>query len=745
MPMRAWPPGPNDIRGLLPPMPFASEAVEEWRDYLIDAAQRMVLTMDVLRRRGNQYAEHMVLGRPPVLSFAYETVMDGRTLPHPCNYMLLRIVPDADHPTVPGRRPIVIVDPRAGHGPGIGGFKADSQVGMALRDGYPCYFVSFLPQPVPGQTLEDVARAEIAFLKTVAERHPDAEDRPVVIGNCQAGWAVAMLGAAAPELMSTVILNGAPLSYWAGEVGHNPMRYLGGLLGGSWLASLASDLGDGVFDGALLVDNFEFLDPANTFWTKPYNLYRNVDTEAERFLGFERWWGGHFLLTKDEIRFIAEELFVGNKLASGAIAGSGGRHVDLRNIRAPIVIFASKADTITPPQQALDWILDLYESVDDIRANGQTIVYMLHKSIGHLGIFVSAKVARREHRAIVDNLDVLSTLPPGLYEMEIAGGDVRFAKRTLDDIRALEDTRREELFFVPVAKVSELNSAFYDMWLGPWMRVLGNEVVAETLRRLNPARFRRWIWSDINPAMVSVSMWSERIRENRAAAGEDNLFRRAEGRFSDILVEGLDHFRDVRDRAAETLFYLAYAPLRYLHRDEEERLLAERRRVLAQRDADAREWLQGQRARMAEGGPAEAVLRILLYLTRSRETVDAGRYRLAGEVMGRGHFLGDWPVRRLREAMRDQSMLLLLDEEAAMAALPLMLPAGEDRRQVIATVHAVVREVGGLPARQAAELAAVERLIAPEGPAEAEAAPAIPPAAPGRKRAPKPAGGRPVH
>jgi Protein of unknown function (DUF3141) len=41
----------------------------------------------------------------------------------------------------PTRRPYVIIDPRAGHGPGIGGFKDDSQVGVALAAGHPVYFV----------------------------------------------------------------------------------------------------------------------------------------------------------------------------------------------------------------------------------------------------------------------------------------------------------------------------------------------------------------------------------------------------------------------------------------------------------------------------------------------------------------------------------------------------------------------------------------------------------------------------
>ena len=57
-----------------------------------------------------------------------------------------------------------------------------------------------------------------------------------------------------------------------------------------------SDLGAGKFDGAWLVQNFENLNPANTFWDKYYNVFANADTEPPRFLEFERWWGGYFLM-----------------------------------------------------------------------------------------------------------------------------------------------------------------------------------------------------------------------------------------------------------------------------------------------------------------------------------------------------------------------------------------------------------------------------------------------------------------
>src|SRR6266850_165416 len=266
-------------------------------DYWTDAWQRTILTWDVLRERGNQYIEHEKSGKPPVLAFDYEIIMDGRQLERPANYALARIKPPAGSPpTDPAKRPFVVIDPRAGHGPGIGGFKMDSEVGIALQTAHPCYFVMFFPQPVPGQTIEAVRAAEIEFLRKVNALHPDAEGKPFVIGNCQGGWALMMLASLAPELVGPILLAASPVSYWAGVAGKNPMRYSGGLLGGSWMASLAGDLGHGNFDGAYLVNNFEGLNPANSLWAKLYNLYSKVDTERGRFLEFEKWWGGHFLM-----------------------------------------------------------------------------------------------------------------------------------------------------------------------------------------------------------------------------------------------------------------------------------------------------------------------------------------------------------------------------------------------------------------------------------------------------------------
>ena len=158
-------------------MQTAPAAASALPQYMVDAAQRAILFWDTLRKRGNNYLEHVQQGQPPVLHFKYDTVLDGRTLPKPVNYALVRIVPPEGVSVDPLRRPYIIIDPRGGHGPGIGGFKDDSQVGVALRGGHPVYFVIFFRDPEPGQTLLDVCAAERQFVRKVRALHPAARSR----------------------------------------------------------------------------------------------------------------------------------------------------------------------------------------------------------------------------------------------------------------------------------------------------------------------------------------------------------------------------------------------------------------------------------------------------------------------------------------------------------------------------------------------------------------------------------------
>src|SRR5271154_4133392 len=542
-------------------------------EYMLDAGQRSMLFLDVMRQRGDQYREHVSQTAPNVLHYAAELIMDGRKLDEPVNYALVRIIPPKGVEIDLERRPFIVVDPRAGHGPGIGGFKADSEIGVAMKAGHPCYFIGFLPDPMPGQTIERIARAEAVFLERVISLHPRADGKPCVIGNCQAGWAVMILAAIRPELFGPIIVAGAPLSYWAGVQGQNPMRYSGGLLGGSWLTALTSDMGGGKFDGGWLVQNFENMNPSNTLWSKQYNVYSKVDSEADRYLEFERWWGGHVNLNAEEIQFIVDELFVGNNLAAGRIKMSDGTAVDLRNIRSPIVVFCSQGDNITPPQQALDWILDLYADVDEIRAYGQTIVYTVHETVGHLGIFVSGGVAKKEHAEFSSNIDLIDVLPPGLYEAtfeakgeETTSADLvvgqwvmRCEARTLDDIRAMggnspEDERR----FETAKRVSEINLANYRKLVQPWVKAMATPQIAEVTRRLHPLRAQYEALAGQNPLTKAIETTAEKVREHRKPTTSDNPFLALQETISKSIVGALDQWRDAQEALSEKIFLSVY-------------------------------------------------------------------------------------------------------------------------------------------------------------------------------------------
>jgi pimeloyl-ACP methyl ester carboxylesterase len=521
-----------------------------------------------MRERGNQYHAHLAETAPHVLDYGFQLIVDGRQLKRPVNYGLVRVMPPEGVVIDPTRRPFVVVDPRAGHGPGIGGFKSDSEIGVVMKAGHPCYFVGFLPNPMPGQTIEDIGRAEAVFLEKLIELHPEADGKPCVIGNCQAGWAIMILAALRPELFGPIIVAGSPLSYWAGVRGIHPMRYSGGLLGGSWLTAMLSDLGGGKFDGAWLVQNFENQNPANTLWSKQYDLYAQVDTEASRYLGFERWWGGHVNLNAEEIQFIVDELFVGNKLAAGQIKTSDGTGIDLRNIRSPIVVFCSKADNITPPQQALGWILDLYDSVEDIRAHGQTIVYTIHETAGHLGIFVSGGVARKEHNEFSNNIDLIDTVPPGLYEavfenkaastanLDLVAGNwvMRCEMRTLDDLRALGgNSASDERRFATAARTSEINLALYRAFAQPLVQAWINAPLAKLIAQMHPLRLQYELLSSRNPLMTHVGNFANDVRERRTLVASDNPFIAMQENTSRHIASMLDRMREVNELVDERI------------------------------------------------------------------------------------------------------------------------------------------------------------------------------------------------
>ncbi|SHK66165.1 DUF3141 domain-containing protein [Halomonas caseinilytica] len=718
------PPSPSTAMFLLDPFGFNRAACDYWGD----ALERATLYLDVMRQRGNQYLEHIEKTKPNVLGFEAEVLLDGRDLPSPVNYELLRIQPPDGVEVDPTSRPFVVVDPRAGHGPGIGGFKPDSEVGVALRAGHPCYFIGFLPFPVPGQKVEDVVEAEIAFLRHVIDCHPDTSEKPMVVGNCQAGWQIMMAAALEPEVFGPILIAGAPLSYWAGERGRAPMRYTGGLVGGSWMTALLGDLGAGLFDGAWLVQNFERLNPANTWWDKQYRLYANVDTEAGRYLDFERWWGGHVVLGADEIQYIVDNLFIGNRLSTAQLVTSDGRRIDLRNLRSPVVVFCSRGDDITPPPQALGWVRDLYEDTEDLVANEQTIVYCVHDSTGHLGIFVSGSVSRREHTEFTANMDYIDVLPPGLYETTVTPAEahsdaelierdylLEFQRREVEDLdREVQHRPDDDRRFATVARLSDINLGLYRLFWQPWVKALATPETARWMRRMHPNRLGYHLLSDRNPMMGAVPVLADRVRRERHPVGDDNVFRGLEGIMSSGISQGLETWRLYRDGLIEQSFLAFYGQpvlqaLVGLNGDAQ----ALRRRPGA--EPEHRRFIEQRRRatrdRIAEGGDHEAVMRSVIYVLGGAPASDERNFKRLRA--SRAELEPGIQLAEFKHLVREQFFILKQDRDAALNAIPTLL-SGKSAKQIEAHlehIEHVLAASGELSERAAARFERVRELF----------------------------------
>ena len=632
-------------------------------------------------------------GTPPVLIYDHEVVLDGKTLPRPTNKMLLKILPPDGIEVKDWKRPYMIVDPRAGHGAGIGGFKSDSQVGVALRDGHPVYFVVFRPHPEPGQTLADVMRSEAAFVAEIARRHPDAP-KPIIVGNCQGGWATLILAAANPEIAGPLVINGAPVAYWSGRLGENPMRYNGGLLGGALPALLLSDLGYGQFDGAHLVTNFELLNPGRNYFGKYYDLFAAPEKSRKTFLEFEKWWGGFHFMNEQEIHWIVENLFIGNKLTRHEANLEPGRPIDLKTIRSPIIVFASWGDNITPPQQALNWIVDTYADEHEIKIRGQRIIYMVHDKVGHLGIFVSSSIAKKEHSEVTSTMKTIEALAPGLYEMTIdeqigegvdAHFTVSFHERTMSDILAIdENDRSDERDFAAVERFSELGSELYQIWARPLVQSWITPQVADFMQKAHPARVSRSVFGDANPIMKSVPGEAAKAAAARKPADPNNPFLHLERLWSVGVENTLDAIRDFRDAMYEMTFLGIYSSPTMLRLGEP--FAFERTR----KDPKMLRYLPEVQAillNIDRGGFEEAVIRMLILMAESRATVRRDRLERSAKVLGHDEPFASLGTEKRAALIHEQSLIAEFERERAIETLPDLLPEMEDRQRAIEVVE----------------------------------------------------------
>jgi Protein of unknown function (DUF3141) len=522
-----------------------------------------------------------------------------------------------------------------------------------------------------------------------------------------------------------MVIAGAPLSYWGGVHGKNAMRYLGGWYGGSWLDRMMSDIGNGIFDAAWLVANFDNLNPANTFWTKQYNVWANPEQEQNRYLQFEKWWGDFVLLRGEEMQWMVDNLFISNKFSTGQLVTSDGIRLDLREIKTPIVCFCSHGDNITPPQQALDWILDNYQSVDEIQECGQKIFYNIDPKVGHLAIFVGTKVAAKDHAEFINNMELIDAMPPGLYEIVITEKpgteassegqsgdfDLSIEERGLDDIRALGcNSLEDEREFAAVARVSELNNAFYQTFVQPWIKMMSGPQIARAAIELNPLRLSYSLPSDRNPMMRPVGPLADYVRAKRTPAAADNPFLAMQEQFSKAMVDALNLFRDSRDDLVEHTFHALYgSPLvqAACGISQDDGPPRARPGLLPSVLAATEEEKRRLKRRIAEGNALDAAARVLVYIGSAQHHIDKSTFHALRELL-LAH--PEVSPAEFKAAVREQWAILAVDECAAIDALPELVPT-ETRRAFADFVQATVAATGKINTDGQRRLREVLRLL----------------------------------
>jgi len=398
-------------------------------------------------------------------------------------------------------------------------------------------------------------------------------------------------------------------------------------------------------------------------------------------------------MNEEEIRWIVDNLFVGNKLARGDVKAAPGTYIDLKAIRSPIVIFSSKGDNITPPQQAINWIADVYSSTAEIKANGQVIVGLVQEDVGHLGIFVSGKIAQKEHTEIIEALDYIERLRPGLYVMELQetsgkGKDKylsSFREVRLEDMRTLNRLeRRDEKAFEVVAEVSQLNEKAYSLFGRPIVKSMVNEKTAELGRNLHPLRVQRWFLSDLNPIMWPVGVMASKVAADRKPVTDDNPFRRLEEMGSEMITASWNLYRDMRDAASESAFFRIYGSMIALGASGD---VKPGLQPMQQPDPRELPFVKEALAQIEKGGYPEALARIGALTGQFAGAIPLERLQMTEEFIRSDKVLSKISEDEARRLRSEAGFMVLMEPERTLNSLPALLSRKEDREHILAVLE----------------------------------------------------------
>jgi hypothetical protein len=269
---------------------------------------------------------------------------------------------------------------------------------------------------------------------------------------------------------------------------------------------------------------------------------------------------------------------------------------------------------------------------------------------------------------------------------------MRCEARTLDDIRAMggnspEDERR----FAAAKRVSELNLAAYQKFLRPLVKGMVTPQLADFARNMHPLRLQYEAFSTKNPWMATIKSFADRVEDNRKPVSKDNPFLAFQEQMSKQIVHALDSWRDATEAMSETIFLNVYgSPVLQAALGIDPNAATSRHRAMsAEHQAMLDKRIAELKSHIGEGGLREAAIRALLYVGSARGMVDERSVEALRQVR-RDHAGPRMTLHDFKMLVREQFFMLLLDREAALAAIPRLLPDDMNQRRAAFTA---MREV----------------------------------------------------
>ncbi len=284
---------------------------------------------------------------------------------------------------------------------------------------------------------------------------------------------------------------------------------------------------------------------------------------------------------------------------------------------------------------------------------------------------------------------------------------MRCEARSLDDIRAFGgNDLADERKFETAARLSEINLALYRTFARPAVRAMVSPPLAEAMRRMHPLRLSYEMFGPKNPWMAWVGTEAERVRARRSPAEPGNPLVVAQALASEAIVQGLDAWRKAAEQMSEEAFHAIYgtpALQAALGIDTSSRQPPRKAAKSKLHEALVARRIEELRAGMAHGGLREALVRALLWVGMARHAVDERGFAAITRLRDAHPASRQMALADFKALVREQYLMLVLDEEAALGAIPGLLPeAVEARREALAALRSVI-EASGAPGEPLAE------------------------------------------